>query len=257
MSLATGVYNFGAGYLFTRRTDITTPTPTQFGVLQDVSITFDRTLKELTGQLQFPVDVAVGAGKITCSAKHAEFDINMFNSLFFGNTLTSGAGTQVTANESHAIPTTPYQVTIAPPSSGTFVQDLGVRYATGGQLLRVASGPVTGQYSVAEPSGVYTFAAADTTLTVLISYSYTVTTATMNEIVITNQLMGVGPTFEAFLQLGYPNNVGTVNPFNLKLNACRSSKLGFPLKNTDYTIPDFEWQAFADSSGNIGILSQI
>jgi len=253
MSLATGVYNFGIGNLFGRRTDIALPTPQQFGVVQDVQISFDRTLVELVGQLQFPVDVAVGKGKITCSSKKAEFDINAFNDLYWGQTLTSGAATQVATNESHAAAAS---ITIVPPASGTFVHDLGVRYSTGGLLKRVTSAPAVGSYSVTEPGGVYTLNASEAG-TLLISYSYTVTTATMNEIVIANTLMGVGPTFEMFLQNGYPNNVGTVNPFNLKLNACRAGKLSMPLKNDGYTILDFEWQAFADTSGNIGIMSGI
>lgn len=254
MSLATGLYNFGTGNLFARRTDIALPTPCQFGVIQDVQVSIDRTLKELMGQNQFPYDVAVGPGKITGSAKKGEFDVNMFNSLFFGQTLTSGASVQVSVNEAHNGAAT---VTIVPPNSGTFVHDLGVRYAAGGLLTRGTA--ATGIYSVTEPGGVYTFGGTDVSGTppLLFSYSYTVTTATMNEIVVANTLMGVGPTFEMFLQLGYPNNAGTVNPFNLKLHACRSGKISLPLKNTEHTITDFEWQAFADGSGNVMTISSL
>lgn len=258
MSLATGVYNFGIGQMFGRSTSVATPTPVHFGVVQDVQITVDRTLKGLVGQNQFPVDVAVGEGKITGSAKNAQFDIAAFNSLFIGQTLTSAAGNQVATDEAHTIPSTPFQVTIAPPgTTPVFVRDYGVVYSTGGRLTRVASGPTTGQYSVTEPGGVYTFAAADTALVVLISYYYTVATVSMNEIVVANQIMGSGPTFELFLQNSYANNVGTVNPFNLRLHAVRAGKIDLPFKNTDYTILGWDFQAFADTSGNLYTLSGI
>jgi hypothetical protein len=39
--------------------------PRQFGIVQDVTIDFDWTDKELWGQNQFPVAIARGQGKIT------------------------------------------------------------------------------------------------------------------------------------------------------------------------------------------------
>lgn len=248
--------NFGTGYLFARRTDVANSTPYQFAVLQSVEIDIDRTLKELMGQYQYPVDVAVGPGKITGKAKQADFNSVLFNDLFLGQTLTTSSGEQISVNEAHTIPGTPFQVTIAPPSSGTFVHDLGVFFtATGVPLHKVASSPTTGQYSVTEPGGVYTFAAADTTLGVQISYSYSVTNLT--QIAFANLLMGPGPTFEFHQQLAYTAPGGTQEVYNLRLNQCRSGKLSMPFKNTDFTLFDFEFQAFADASGNIGNITMV
>ena len=43
------VISFGSGKLFGCRTDVANATPVQFGVLQDVSVEFSATLKELYG----------------------------------------------------------------------------------------------------------------------------------------------------------------------------------------------------------------
>lgn len=70
-------------------------------------------------------------------------------------------------DEAWTIPGTPYQVTV----NGYWLADFSVTYAsTGIALTKVSASPTVGQYSVAD--GVYTFAAADTGVGVLISYSY-------------------------------------------------------------------------------------
>ena len=172
----------------------------------------------------------------------------MLGSLFFGKTATAGIKGVVT-DFSAAVPTTPYQITVAPPSAGTFVTDLGVYNATtGAQLTRVASAPATGQYSVSG-AGVYTFAAADTTKTMLLSYEYTATSTTGQIFNITNDLMGYTPSFTVLLQNAYLGQNLVV-----KLNRAVSGKLTLPLKNEDFTVSDFDAQAFADSADNIGYI---
>lgn len=65
----------------------------------------------------------------------------------------------------------PFTVTASAPL-GTFVSDIGVtKVSDGTVLVKVASAPAAGQYSV-DALGVYTFAAADANLAVLISYAY-------------------------------------------------------------------------------------
>lgn len=255
-----GVYNFGTGTIIGRRTGvdvsnaaIANPTPAQLVTVQDAEVMFDKTIKELMGQFQFAVDVAIAGTKITGKCKVAGLQANMANDLFFGQALTTGAGEQVAVNESH---TPAASIVIAPPGSGAFIHDLGVTYqGTGIQLTRVASAPPVGSYTIVESSGTYAFNASET-LTVLISYSYTVTT--MKLITITNQLMGYGPTFEMHMQMNYPNSSGAVvNTLNLKLNACRATKYGFPMKNSDHTLPEMEFSAFADASNTLGTLSMV
>ena len=239
-------YSFGSGTLVGVRTDIANATPSQFGVLQDVQIDFSATLKELMGQNQFAVAVARSAMKVTGKIKSAKIVASVYNDLFFGQTSATGAILQA-VNEAGMIPgVSTYIVTVT--NAATWATDLGVFYsATGLPFKKVASGPTVGQYSVA--AGVYTFAAADAGLAVLISYTYTATTGA-TKITIANQLQGVSPTFQMNLAETYNSKV-----LNFQLNACVANKLSFPLKNSDWTINDIEFQAFADASGNVGYLT--
>ena len=64
----------------------------------------------------------------------------------------------------------PYNYTVS--NAANFDADLGVVYASSGQaLVRVASAPAVGQYSVA--AGVFSFSSGDAGRAVLVSYSYT------------------------------------------------------------------------------------
>lgn len=240
-------YSFGSGTLVGVRTDIANATPSQFGVLQDVQIDFAATLKQLMGQNQFAVAVARSSMKVTGKIKSAKIVASVYNNLFFGQTSTTGAILQV-VNEPGSIPATPYQITVV--NAATFATDLGVINAlTGIALTKVASAPATGQYSVNSATGVYTFAAADTTLAMLLSYSYTATTGA-TKITIANQLSGITPTFQMNLAETYNSKV-----MNFQLNACVANKLSFPLKNSDFTINDIEFEAFADAAGNVGYMT--
>lgn len=240
------IYPFGTGTLWGVQNNITNPTPVKFGVLQGIDLSVEASAKPLFGQSQFPVAVGRGTGKITGKAKFAQISGLLLSQLFFGNATAVGQVTTANA-ESGTIPTTPYQVTVA--NSATFLTDLGVIYqATGLPLTRVASAPATGQYSVT--AGVYTFAAADTTLSVYISYQYTVA-ATGQKIVIANGLIGTAPQFKIVLESLY----GT-GKANMTLNACVAEKLNlFSTKLEDFSIQELDFQAFADSSGNIGTFS--
>jgi hypothetical protein len=72
------------------------------------------------------------------------------------------------SDEAATIPASPYQVTVTP-DFGVWGQDDGITLA-GVAMTKVTTAPAAGQYSVDE--GVYTFAAANTGGSVLISYSY-------------------------------------------------------------------------------------
>jgi hypothetical protein len=242
--------NFGAGTVIGRRTDVTNPTPSFLGILQDIEIDFDQTLKELMGQYKLPVDVAPAQLKVTGKAKFAKIQASTMNDLMFGGTLTAAAGADMAIAEAH----TPASTTQVVTNGATFSRDLGVFYAaTGRQLTRVSVTPtVAGTYEVDETTGTYTFIVADE-VPLTFYYSYTVTT--LKQVALANQLMGTGPTFELNLREQYTNNAGVTNTIFLKLNACRSSKLTMPFKNMDYTIQGFDFTAFADQSGNWGTIA--
>ncbi len=244
---------FGAGYLYGVPTHdqtgaaIANPTPIQFGTMQEVGVDMSFDAKKLYGAKQFPVAVARGKGSLSFKAKVADIDGNVLSGLFFGHTPTAGIKATVN-NFAAAIPASPYTVTVTPPSTGTYVTDLGVIDAsTGLAMKRVASAPATGQYSVNTSTGAYTFAAADTGKGVLISYEYSATSTTALSGAISNQLMGYSPFFSVTMNNSYQGKVLT-----LKFNRCMSSKFSLPFKNEDFTVPDFEFEAMADDAGNIG-----
>lgn len=246
--------NFGAGKLIAVPTNladgtaIANPTPVVLGTMQDISLDLSVEMKSLYGSKRYPIAVGQGKGKTEIKAKYAEIDGGILGSLFFGKTATAGVKAAV-FDFAATIPATPYQLTIDPPGTGTFVTDLGVFNATtGAQLNRVASAPATGEYSVNTATGVYTFASADEGDSIKISYEYSDTTG--GQIwTLTNETMGYTPSFTLLLQNGYDGK-------NLvcKLNRCVSGKLSLPLKSDDFAIYDFEAEAFADAAGNLGYI---
>lgn len=227
---------------------IANPTPVQFGVLQEVQgdISFDE--KMLYGAYQMPVAFGRGKGKFTFKAKAADITAQAFGSLFFGSTPTAGIRS-IVDNFATSVPATPYQITITPPSSGTFATDLNVRYASTGIALSRGAAAAAGVYTVTA-GGVYTFAAADTLANVLISYEYTAPSTTQFQVPFSNQLMGYAPSFQAQLSLPYNGK-----QMAIKLNNCISSKLGMPFKNEDFSIQEFDWICIADAGNNIGTIS--
>ncbi|MDD5247818.1 MAG: hypothetical protein PHY45_02465 [Rhodocyclaceae bacterium] len=249
---------FGSGILFgTQLTDATgaavsNPTPVQFGTMQDISADLSFEEKLLYGSYQMPIAIGRGKGKLQFKAKNADINSAIVGDLFFGLAKTAGIK-DIYPNFPASVPaSTPWTVTIAPPNTGTFVSDQGVINAsTGLPMTRVATGPTTGQYSVNAATGVYTFATADANLAILISYEYSATsTAGPKYINISNQLMGYAPTFRAAFDISYGGKNAT-----MVLNNCASSKLTLPFKNDDFSIPEFDFSAFADASNNIGYIA--
>jgi len=245
-------YSFGAGVLWGTPTldaygnaiAATAATPVQFGVLQEVNLDVSFDNKMLYGQNQFPVAVGRGKGKISGSAKFAQINGLMLNSLFFGQTMANGIINDVYDTTGAAIPATPYAITPTVPGSGTWVRDLGVRNASGLPMTRVVSAPATGQYMVA--AGVYTFAAADTGLTVFINYQYTATSLIAKKSTIINLPMGYAPAFTCDLFSPYAGKAVTIT-----LPNCIGSKFTFATKQDDFIIPEFDFDAFADAAGNV------
>jgi hypothetical protein len=236
---------FGTGVLFglpNAGNLATNPTPFKFPVLQEASVEFKADLKKLFGTSQFPVAKARGKIDVTCKAKTAAFDPNFLNQLYFGQAAAAGV-TAMAVDEAGTIPTTPYQITVA--HSVNFVTDYGViDTATGKQLTKVASGPTTGQYSVA--AGVYTFAVADTTKTVKISYSYTDSTSG-ETITLANQLMGFAPEFRAFLFSNF-----RTKRLGIELYSCTMGQMTIPTKQEDFWMADLTFDAGVDATDTLG-----
>lgn len=245
-------FAFGAGNMYVTQLQdasgaaIANPTPYPLMVLQEGSLNFSGDMKQLFGQNQFPVAVGRGKVSLTCGVKPARIFAGVWNALFFGQTLASGLVANFTDTTGQAIPATPFQITVTPPSSGTFAADLGVISAAGLPMQRVASAPATGQYAVNVGTGQYTFAAADTGQTVYINYQYTATVTGAKKQTVANLPMGYAPTFKADLTVAYQGKIVTFSFPNAV-----ASKMALPFKNEDFMIPEFEFGAFDNGAGQV------
>ncbi len=228
-----------------------TPTIVKVGTLQEWSLNVQWDTKQLYGGFDSPVAIGRGKAKYPLKLKFAQFNANLLQSFVFGVPGQPTAGeTLMAEDEPHSVPgSSPYNVTISPPNSGTFVADWGVRYAASGLTLsKVASAPSAGQYAVS--AGVYTFAAADANSGVLISYEYTL--AGGYTIQISRQLLGSLPTFKFFGKVMFTGKQLTV-----KMNQVVASKLAMQTKLDDFMIPEIDAEAFADTSGTVMYLSMV
>jgi hypothetical protein len=223
---------FAAGFLF-MKTPVTAanpnPTPRNFGQLQEIQFEDNFDTQQLFGTGSAPLREFRGHRKPTVKAKYARINLSLWSESFYGGTVSTGASL-IQFQEVQTVPTTPFQITIAPPSSGTFDELLSVTYADGTPLKLVASGPTQGQYTQA--AGLLTFATADAGAIVLLSYSYTVTTG--QKVNVPTTLQQEAPYFEVVL--GNPTDGG----FQRRLFKCSSSKLSASMKQGEIVYPDFE-----------------
>lgn len=240
---------FGSGSIYaTPITDaagnsIVVPTPVKMLACQDITIDTSFDLKMLHGQNQMPLSVARGKGKINVKAKFGRVSGAMFNNAFFGQTLSTGQDGYNQDLTGAAIPATPFTITPVVPNAGVWSADMGVRNAAGAPMTRVASAPAAGQYSVA--AGVYTFADADTGLVVFIDFRYTMTSG--KSIVIANQLLGSIPTVSLDIVIPFQGKQLT-----WKFPRAVAGKMAMATKLDDFTIPELDFDIFADANGTVG-----
>ena len=239
-------YQFGSGKLVSVPTinlagnNVTNPSPVIFGALQEVSVDFSATLKELFGLYTFPLAVARGNVKITGKAKFAQINGALMN-LVFGETVATGE-TKENFQESG---NTGANNTITVANNSTFAQDLGVQYAANGVQLQRGANAAAGVYTVSA-NGVYVFAANDANKAVKISYLYE-SANTGKSFTINNQLLGLAPFFQVVLNMAYQGQGMT-----LTLNRATSSKFTLATKLEDFLIPEFDFACCADDSGVVG-----
>jgi len=243
---------FGPGICWVTRTDLANQTPTNIGFINEFSTDLSFDTKQLFGQNQYALLAARGTAKSTGKMKAAVMSGQALNAVLLGGTWTAGTQYDATTSPSTAVPATPFQITPTVPSSGTFNQDLGViNAATSEPLTLVASAPAAGQYSVA--AGVYTFSSADHTsgISVLISFAYTFTTgATGQNQVIANNPIGSTPTF----QIDYKTTLYGAT-YYLRLYQAIGSKWSMGHKITDFAMPEYDFEFFANAAQQIGIIS--
>jgi len=220
--------------------------PIQLFAIQEATADISQKLVALMGQFKGPDDVAPSDMKITGKCGFGHLDVNTYNALMFGETITTGLTVSVPIP---GIQTT-IGATVTPtvPNTGTWIKDGGVFYsATGQPLKRVASSPSTGQYAVS--TGTYTFNTAEPAVAAQFYFVYT--EAAGQTLTVTNRLQGYGPVFELYLSMPYSQFQGlTTNQNGLHIYQARFSKTSFPLKRDAYVLSDFEFEAYPNAAGN-------
>jgi hypothetical protein len=242
---------FGPGILWLTRTDITHPTPTNIGYINEFSTDFSFETKQLFGQNQFALLAARGTAKSTGKMKAATVSGQALNAVLFGGTWTAGTQYDAMTSPATPIPATPFTITPTVPGGGTWNSDLGViNAATGEPLTFVASAPAAGQYSVT--AGAYLFSSADNVsgVSVAISFSFSETAAPGQSMIITNQLIGTTPTF----QIDYKTTLYGAT-YYLRLYAAIGGKWTMSHKITDFALPEYDFEFFANAAQQIGLIS--
>lgn len=245
---------FGAGYIYGLNQGSTLGAappliiPGQFPTIQDASVDLTFTVKELNGQLEFPVDLASASKKISGKIMTGRIDLNLLNQLVFADDFVTGSNA-IANVEPHTIASSPTD-TVQVINNTTFVQDLGVWYSSQFdnnnqvQLVPVPTSPAQGQYTVDPSTGTYTFNGADAGAGVLISYQYTVLTG--HALTVTNRIMGYSrPVFAAYFSEPYQGNN------DLILYYCRATSLKMPEKREDYLILEIDFMAAAAPNGDV------
>lgn len=221
---------------------LTSLTPLVPTLLQEMSVDFKATSKELFGRQQFAADVARGKISASGKGKITATDPLFLNSLFFGLPTATGAVRPVT--ETHAV-----AASVTTTNAAHFAIDYGVvNGSTGVPMTLVASTPAVGQYSVAVSTGIYTFNASETATSVLISYAWTDTTSGTT-LAITNQQQGYSPQFSCNLFNIYQSKL-----FSLSLTTCKLTDIQIPSKMEDYWISDFSYVICANPAGLVGTI---
>jgi hypothetical protein len=243
---------FGPGILYLTRTDISNGTPVNVGFVNEFSLDFSFETKQLYGQNQFALLAARGTAKTSGKIKAATLSGQALNSLLLGGTWTNSTQYDIYTAPSLAIPATPFQITPTIPNSGTVYKDLGVVNAANNEpFIQVASSPTAGQYSVS--AGVYTFSTADHSsgISVITSqaYSYTTGATGMNQ-TIANQLIGTTPTFA----LDYKSALYGAT-YYISIFQCIGGKFSLAHKLTDFAMPEYDFEFFANAAGNIALIS--
>jgi hypothetical protein len=256
--MAQGSYSktsgFGPGFLsaiavtgWNNATAIDILTPITFALIESVTLDFQFKLKELYSQSVYPIAGGASTGKITGKAKIASISGPIMNNLFWGAT-APGTGLAINQYVPFTIPaSTPFTVTPAAPVA---VTDLGVFYQATPvgvlqkQFSRITATPVVGNYTFA--AGVYTFAAADAGLPIMITYESTLAGGT--SWLMPNPLSGMAPQFQTNFSGIYGGQTYLFNFPN-----CSSEKLQFGTKVNDWVNVEFDFEVFAGSDpGTLG-----
>ncbi len=227
----------------------TNPSPVRL-LLQEVSVDFKADLKKLFTQYQFPIAKARGKVDVSGKAKIVDYDPRTINQLFFAQTAAAGILVPIDKEKSTIPSAAAYTITVT--NAATFDQDNGVFFTSGANsgmpLTKVTANVATGQYMVNSTTGVYTFAAADNSLGVAISYTYSAASRGQT-ITLNNQLMGYAPECKMDIWNTFRNKV-----LGIRLNSCVFGSWTYPSKLEDFWVSDVTFDASTDAADVLGAI---
>jgi hypothetical protein len=244
-------YLFGTGSLYAMAASaqggepLPFPTPIRFANLKEVSVTVEHELNVAGSQRLTPVRMAKGALRVTARARWGVFDPLLVGQVFLGTNAGVGARL-VREDETLTVPAGGGSVPVVPPAGGTWTRDLGVLRAGDGQPLAAGTAAAPGFYAAS--AGSYTFDAADGGQDVRVSYLYD--RADGPRLTVTNQFKGLPPDFTAVLRGEYNGR-----EMALVLENCAVRRLVVPATLEQFSIEDFEFEAYADLTELVATLS--
>ena len=229
---------------FTDGTSPTTVSPRKFDVLQEFSVDFGQTIKELTGQLTYPVALGIGEGKITIKITMARFQAGVLNDAIFGRNTATGlaVGRNIIVDPPERFTAA---ATYAVANAATFVQDLGVfDQVSGAQLVAVAAAPTTGQYIPGAANvGSYSFAAADVGHLLMVNYMYH-SAATGQTLTVFSEIQGAVGISRMLYTGQYAGRYVAIDLPNVV-----ASKFTYASKQKDFIMGVVDAAAFATPAG--------
>lgn len=240
---------FGPGTVTFTPLNVANPTPYNIGMAQEISYEESSNLKPLYGQNRRALAVGAGTIKSTGKIKGARFSISAMNWLLYGLAPSAGSTATSIAQAGTVPGSVSYVITPTVPGSGTWSADLGVVYAaTLKPLTRVSSLTAIGQYTVS--AGTYTFYSGDANAQVLITYNYTMASTGYSSLLGGNPLLGPTVSFSLNITATDPTNnaAGTFQVYNAVISkaALINSKL------EDFSMVEYDYEAYANAAGNIG-----
>jgi hypothetical protein len=256
MSGIAPLIQLGTGILFINPSGSNLPsnvTPFRPFTIQDFELTVKGKIQKLMGQY----NTAENLGRVD---QDFSFKFNMgrqdwfaLNQMFYADTF-AGGGHVVQVLETHTVPATgPYTITVAPPSSGTFYQDLAVEYlgAFGGRFVKGTPSATAGVYSVVESTGVFTFASGDASAAIQISYAYTIATTPGTGYQVNGQFQGWAPALDMWLYDNYKGNFLATSNGTIHLTNGMLAETGYANKRDNYSMSAISGECAMNNAGLI------
>jgi len=245
---------FGTGLATLTPTASGAQTPIVVAVLQDISLDVSGKIVDLIGNMQVAVDKAKAEVKWSGKFKSGYFAGGLIAAILSGSTSAVGSQ-QPIFGETFTLSGATYTTTKGALTIAGAAGDLGVFDTTANKFLTaVASAPATGQYVPATSAGLMTFAAADNTHIMQVSYLYTAS-AVGTTITYNNQYMGTNTTFAFRLFNNYQAAQGGANvaaAAGIYLPVVTIPKLSLAFKNAGFTEKSVDFECSANAAGLVG-----